>query len=1767
MTWDDFPVATLDETDEWDAFPLAQEEHEPPEWLSGKPPKWNYQRIKTLEDELTLFPKGDPLHQQKLNDFLYERAKSEVAEDRAVREQKKFQASGLTPEEYAQKLYEDDLVRKDYTANLPMPARIVSNVILNVGDNITALGARMAGDEFATAELLGDVSNRSAARQVGQGGGANLVESALDTIGTSALLAPTGAAGIASYYGTTKTNELYDQTGNLAHSVTGGAIEAGLTLIGMKYGSGTGRLVGALGGKGVGNVVGAAVNRAVAKHGLNKFYGGIASLASATGVEAIEENLTELLHAANDYWLNDNEEAMTGIVGRLAQTTAVSGLAGAFGGAAGVKSDLESQGRLKYKEFLKSYKATAKEVEDTTKGVEAAAADIEKRSIVRQDNAEQSGDDNSLLDNSLQNVRQQDAEQPIPVPPASRNGFGKATGRYKTSEAERNGYIDTVEEYNKSLTPKEETFDEAPENVDEHQQNVDQGIQTTPEAPPAAPAATAPTPPVDATEAPTATVQPDTVEVRPEAAEAAPTIDDSLPPVDPVIEESTKRTYPNSQVSSVRLPDGEVGLEVRHPNGRSVFVRPAKQVDLTDADITRVLADYGFEDTADNRDFIRQAVQGSFQIGAGGKDSMGLVQVLSGLSRKRTDQLSLHEAVHAARENGMWSDREWSALVNKYSDPNKDALAQEEDVAQASALWRNRGKSGLLNRLRSWLREFILNFSGISARIADRAEQKLASGDIWSRPGKPTADAVSELVAAVEKRGGLDPALLKKRRAQLANPTGIKNAAVEADRTAMEMAAVSSANPEKVADWDREAKQILKDSPEAGDQLAADVLANPRQLSDVETLTLINQRVQVRNEYNAALKSLEAANESGESDAIRDADIEAERLDNKLLALDKAVRKAGTEWGRAGIARQQAMEQDFTLAAMLTRKRAAVGGRPLTPDERTELAALQKKIEELQSQLDKSQNAKSERHGQREFPRLEREVSRGKARGEKRGKPDVKLDDNPTPAQISNLARELAKHFIGQGMKGRDTVTDAVHKELLKILPSFTRRATMDAISLYGQFKTLTKDEVSVKLREYSGELQQLAKIGDMESGKAPLKTGMERREPTDEERRLIKIVNELKKKHNFTTTDPAKQLRSALDARKTRLRNQIKDLEHEIRTRQKTVKQRGNPPTDRHVEKLIAERDILKAEHEAIFGKPGMTDAERLQAALRAVERSENEIKRRIAEKDFVSEDKAQLFDPQLEMAKFRRNALRATFNELKTLDPAAQADAARRANQGLQRRIADKIADTIMRQAKGDYAAKPRKAPLALDPVSQKLKGQLDGLMEGFNEEVRVDRMKRRLEAERESLEHQLREGITPKPKKERKPVPKELEQLEYQVRNRRKKIRAELERMKPRSWISRAFEPARLARTIMLGVDFGQVLRQGKLAIGHPVVMAKALPDMFKALANEKNETAFNQWIDSHPLAPLSSKAGLDLTTHEGSLTHQEELFQGYLADKVPGIAAFGRGYRTYLNALRFNWFTAAVENMGIGGEVSVEEAKVIANAINVATGRGAIADKYAGAMVALNDAFLAPRYQISRFQWLIGQPLLYSARTGTARTHKLIAKEYAKQLTGLAVYYGLMGMLADMIVDDDDKPTIELDPRSSDFLKIKIGDTRIDPLAGLQQWAHFAAKMYTGEKKELGGKVKKWEGYGAAGDAARFVRGRMAPLPGAIYDRFVAGETPGRENATGVEGAMTLMKNLFTPITPKEIYNGLQEHGLAKGTALGLMMMFGETINTYDQPKKK
>jgi len=173
-------------------------------------------------------------------------------------------------------------------------------------------------------------------------------------------------------------------------------------------------------------------------------------------------------------------------------------------------------------------------------------------------------------------------------------------------------------------------------------------------------------------------------------------------------------------------------------------------------------------------------------------------------------------------------------------------------------------------------------------------------------------------------------------------------------------------------------------------------------------------------------------------------------------------------------------------------------------------------------------------------------------------------------------------------------------------------------------------------------------------------------------------------------------------------------------------------------------------------------------------------------------------------------------------------------------------------------------------------------------------------------------------------------------------------------------------------------------------------------------------------------------------------------------------------------------------------------------------------------------------------------------------------------------GVMGFLGTAVAfgsllyddDDEEKPTVELDPRSSDFLKLKIGETRIDPLSGFGQVTTFMTQVALGQKKTMGGEIRNIRGedrkYGDDSTfdvIANFGRKKLAPVPGAGVN-LIAGEDVVGGKAT----AFSVTTGLFIPLAVKEVLESLMARGVPEGPAIAMLNVLGMSGGTYG-PKTK
>lgn len=375
----------------------------------------------------------------------------------------------------------------------------------------------------------------------------------------------------------------------------------------------------------------------------------------------------------------------------------------------------------------------------------------------------------------------------------------------------------------------------------------------------------------------------------------------------------------------------------------------------------------------------------------------------------------------------------------------------------------------------------------------------------------------------------------------------------------------------------------------------------------------------------------------------------------------------------------------------------------------------------------------------------------------------------------------------------------------------------------------------------------------------------------------------------------------------------------------------------------------------------------------------------------------------------------------------------------------------------------------------------------------------------------------------------------------------------------------EALNVPRALMASMDMSAPLRQGRVLISaHPKKGAQSFKEMVKYFGNENTFKLAMEDIMRRPTAPLMKQSGLsltDVTADAVGLTNKEEGFMTNLAAKIPVagrlVKASERAYVGFLNKMRADVFDDLAGEYIAGGIKPSDRPEVfqsLAKFINTATGRGDLG-KFSTAAPLLNGVFFSPRFMASRIQML--NPAWYLKQSPEVR--KEAAKTFVK-FVGSGVALLSLAKLGGA--------EVEMDPRSTDFGKIKIGNTRYDTWGGFQQWTRFIAQLATGEvKSSTTGKLrqlsKKEFPYQSRLDHSfNFFVGKFAPIPALIAD-LARGQNMVGEPLDWKEETYEKV----IPLYVLDVAEAVSQTGLGAIATAGVPAFFGVSVQTYEAAKNK
>jgi hypothetical protein len=284
--------------------------------------------------------------------------------------------------------------------------------------------------------------------------------------------------------------------------------------------------------------------------------------------------------------------------------------------------------------------------------------------------------------------------------------------------------------------------------------------------------------------------------------------------------------------------------------------------------------------------------------------------------------------------------------------------------------------------------------------------------------------------------------------------------------------------------------------------------------------------------------------------------------------------------------------------------------------------------------------------------------------------------------------------------------------------------------------------------------------------------------------------------------------------------------------------------------------------------------------------------------------------------------------------------------------------------------------------------------------------------------------------------------------------------------------------------------------------------------------------------------------------GRFEFREEAFMSSLAGKVPWVRASERAYGTYLNKLRFDVMDDMVRKYegalgrklnldAYGNTVNVTDESLsdievlqdLAKYVNAVTGRGPIpkgdSSFMRGATTIMNALLFSPRlltsriaapaYAIKNMRGAAGEisNSLYPAAVGgdpqARAAYKAMSSIVAQQMAswlggGIAILTGLK-----ILEETTDVPiTVGIDPRSTDFGKVRVGNSRYDIWSGYSQIARTMFQLATGEtvSAQTGRTYPKER----AEIVKSFIQSKFAPQVSVVTDYNLTGLT-GDQFGTG------------------------------------------------------
>ena len=709
------------------------------------------------------------------------------------------------------------------------------------------------------------------------------------------------------------------------------------------------------------------------------------------------------------------------------------------------------------------------------------------------------------------------------------------------------------------------------------------------------------------------------------------------------------------------------------------------------------------------------------------------------------------------------------------------------------------------------------------------------------------------------------------------------------------------------------------------------------------------------------------------------------------------------------------------------------------------------------------------------------------------------------------IPHNLIRDLVESGVDNINELTTSIKDFLSDEHPELTEREVRDSITKYGKTINLNKEAIEVKIRKMKRVGRIISALEDIKEKKRPLRSGLQRDKLDVEERALNKELKEAMKELPVDEETQAKQLKTSLDAIKTRLNNEIESLQHQLDTNDFPEYEKSKAVYDEEAKALQDQIDELKGKVEDRKQSVGLNPSKPLpktpvDPVIRGLEKKIESLQKELENGVKVNEEKlkvektgiAKALQDQIdELADIQKSV----FGDKKLSDEEKISKSVQATEKAIEK-VKKRIEENKLEKSANKKPSDPLK--VAADERLKKANELLNMLRDeaGITEKERLQTAKERAKKDIQKLQEKLKNQDFSKKESIAVIQDTELTKLRAEKLRLREQYDKEffknelMNRTQREKWVDRAWNAWGLTRVLSATGEFSFIGVQGLVnTIAHPLQAKAAFANALRFMSSDVKTEKWLNTIKAQDFYPQMKESKLALTEPNAKISAREELFANDWANftwnllgqplKLKSKAAFEawvnssplkaieRASVGYLDTVRVLRWLDGKEMLDRQGITDPKAFKQMADVINTFTGRASLGK---GELVSeqLTKIFFSPRLWASSIKQATPYAIYHfgKMRAGAEGFKPTVAQKMA-----LADYSKFVGLTSALVAlayvhyknDGRDDTGVELDPTSSDFGKIRIGDTRIDPWGGRIQQVILLNRFIAGSIKKADGKV--------------------------------------------------------------------------------------------------